>query len=74
MLAITFISTAIGVGRALIAKVVLVGPTLPSVSAHTSLYPWKSLSMSTRKDVTSSTLSIEDPASSRILAMLFTTA
>jgi len=37
MLAMTFISTAIGVGKALIARVVLVGPTLPNVSAHTSL-------------------------------------
>ena len=70
----TFISTAIGVGNALIARVVLVGPTFPKVSAQTSLYPPKSRSISTRNEVTSITLSREDPASSNILAMLSTTA
>ena len=70
----TFISTAIGVGKALIARVVRVGPTLPSVSAQTSLYPEKSRSISTKNEVTSITLSSDEPASSSILAILSTTA
>ena len=53
--AITFSSTAIGVGKALTPTVVRVGRVAEKYSAYTSLYAGKSSSMFVRNTVTSTT-------------------
>ena len=70
LFATTFISTAIGVGNAVIAMVVLVAPISEKYSPYTSLKPIKSLSMFIKNTVTSCTFSRVEPAASKIVFTL----